>query len=204
VSLLSLWTVLRKIGIRLKKKSLPAQERDTGANQQQRRVSWNGGVTTQMTRPRGRAPRGIRIAEATPQGHWQVLTTLAALALRGMMGPMTVESATDGDVFLAYLEHLLCPKLQAGDVVVMDNLSAHKVAGVQELITACGAVLLYGGRPEPDIFSSNGAIIAATSPRPRETDHEGSMSRNSCGSRCSNSRIAYARGLHGRACEHRP
>ena len=103
-----------------------------------------------MTRARGRAPAGERIAEATPQGHWQVLTTLGALALRGIVGAMTVESATDGDVFVAYLEHVLCPKLQVGDVVVMDNLSAHKVEGVRELITARGAELLYLPPYSPD------------------------------------------------------
>ena len=148
-----------------KKKSLHAQERDTEANRQRRQAFQEtlrtlapeklifldeSGVTTQMTRARGRAPRGTRIAEATPQGHWQVLTTLAALALRGIVGAMTVESATDGDVFLAYLEHVLCPKLQSGDVVVMDNLSAHKVAGVRELIAAYGAVLLYLPPYSPD------------------------------------------------------
>jgi len=103
-----------------------------------------------MTRSRGRAPAGERIAEATPQGHWQVLTTLGALALRGMVGAMTVEAATDGDVFLAYLEHVLCPQLQVGDVVVMDNLSAHKVEGVREWITARGAELLYLPPYSPD------------------------------------------------------
>jgi len=107
-------------------------------------------VTTQMTRPRGRAPRGVRIAEATPQGHGQVLTTLGALSLRGIVGAMTVESATDGEVFLAYLEHVLCPQLQAGDVVVMDHLSAHKVQGVRELIQARGAELLYLPPYSPD------------------------------------------------------
>jgi len=148
-----------------KKKSLHAQERDTEANRQRRQAFKEtlrtlapeklifldeSGVTTQMTRARGRAPHGTRIAEATPQGHWQVLTTLAALALRGIVEAMTVESATDGDVFLAYLEHVLCPKLQSGDVVVMDNLSAHKVAGVRELIAAYGAVLLYLPPYSPD------------------------------------------------------
>ena len=108
------------------------------------------GVTTQMTRLRGRAPRGTRVAEATPQGHWQVLTTLGALALRGIVGAMTVESATDGDIFLAYLEHVLCPQLHPGDVVVMDNLSAHKVCGVRELLTAGGAELLYLPPYSPD------------------------------------------------------
>jgi len=103
-----------------------------------------------MTRLRGRAAAGVRIAEATPQGHWQVLTTLGALALRGLVGAMTVEAATDGDVFLAYLEHVLCPQLQVGDVVVMDNLSAHKVDGVGDLITARGAELLYLPPYSPD------------------------------------------------------
>jgi transposase len=79
-----------------------------------------------------------------------VLTTLGALAVRGIVGAMTVESATDGDVFLAYLEHVLCPQLQPGDVVVMDNLSAHKVEGVRELIIACGAELLYLPPYSPD------------------------------------------------------
>jgi transposase len=92
----------------------------------------------------------MRIAEATPQGHWQVLTTLGALARRGIVGAMTVEAATDGDVFLAYLEHVLCPPLRTGDVVVMDNLSAHKVEGVRELITARGAELLYLPPYSPD------------------------------------------------------
>jgi transposase len=108
------------------------------------------GVTTQMTRLWGRAPRGERIAEATPQGHWKVLTTLGAMSLRGIEAVMTVESATDGDVFLAYLEQVLCPKLKAGDVVVMDNLSAHKVKGVRELIAASGAELLYLPPYSPD------------------------------------------------------
>lgn len=108
------------------------------------------GVTTQMTRRWGRAPRGERIAEATPQGHWQVLTMLGTMSLRGRVAAMTVESATDGDVFLAYLEQVLCPKLKPGDVVVMDNLSAHKVNGVRELIEATGAELLYLPPYSPD------------------------------------------------------
>lgn len=147
------------------KKSLHAQERDTEANRQRRQAFLENlrtiapeklifldesGVTTQMTRSRGRAPRGTRIAEATPQRHWQVLTTLGALAVRGIVGAMTVKSATDGDVFLAYLEHVLCPQLQAGDVVVMDNLSAHKVQGVRELLTAWRAELLYLPPYSPD------------------------------------------------------
>ena len=72
------------------------------------------------------------------------------MSLRGIEAVMTVESATDGDVFLAYLEQVLCPKLKAGDVVVMDNLSAHQVEGVRELIAASGAELLYLPPYSPD------------------------------------------------------
>jgi transposase len=103
-----------------------------------------------MTRLWGRAPRGERVAEATPQGHWKVLTTLGTLSLRGLEAVMTIESATDGDVFLAYLEQVLGPKLKPGDVVIMDNLSAHKVRGVRELLATKGAELLYLPPYSPD------------------------------------------------------
>ena len=111
-------------------------ERDTAANLQRReeflqQISQiapeklifldESGVTTQMTRVWGRAPRGQRINEATPQGRWKVLTTLGAMSLRGMEAVMTVQSATDGEVFLTYLEQVLCPKLARGAVVIMDN-----------------------------------------------------------------------------------
>lgn len=99
----------------------------------------------------GRAPRGERIAEATPQGHWKILTTLGAISLRGMEAVMTIESPTDGDVFTAYVEQVLCPRLQSGDVVIMDNLSAHKVGGIRELIEACGAEVLYLPPYSPDL-----------------------------------------------------
>ena len=108
------------------------------------------GVTTQMTRLWGRAIRGQRITEATPQAHWKVLTILGAIGVRGMVAAMTIESATDGDVFLTYLEQILCPKLQPGDLVILDNLSAHKVAGVRELIEATAAELLYLPPYSPD------------------------------------------------------
>jgi len=104
-----------------------------------------------MTRLWGRAPKGERIAEATPQGHWKVLTTLGALSLRGIQAVMTIESPTDGEVFTAYVEQVLCPQLQAGDVVILDNLSAHKVTGIRELIEACGARLLYLPPYSPDL-----------------------------------------------------
>ena len=104
-----------------------------------------------MTRTWGRAPRGERVSEATPQGHWKILTILAALTTRGLKAPMTVPEATDGDIFLAYVEQVLCPELRSGDVVVMDNLSAHKVVGVRERIEAVGAKLFYLPPYSPDL-----------------------------------------------------
>jgi transposase len=104
-----------------------------------------------MTRLWGRALRGERIAEATPDSHWQVLTTLGTLSLGGIAAAMTVPAATDGDVFRAYVEQVLCACLQPGDVVVMDNLSAHKVAGIRELIEARGARVLYLPPYSPDL-----------------------------------------------------
>jgi transposase len=103
-----------------------------------------------MTRRYGRAMRGERVCEGAPAGHWRTLTLLATLTVAGMVAPMTIESPTDGDVFLAYLEQVLCPRLQPGQVVVMDNLGAHKVVGVRELIEARGANLLYLPPYSPD------------------------------------------------------
>ena len=99
------------------------------------------GATTEMTRRYGRAPCGERIREATPAGHWSVLTLLGAMSRDGMLASMTVESPADGDVFLACLDQVLCPALRPGQVVVMDNLSAHQVDGVRQRIEAVGAQL---------------------------------------------------------------
>ncbi len=147
------------------KKSLYAQEQDSPENRERRKAWWetvNGiepnrlvcvdesGATTEMTRRYGRAPCGERIREATPAGHWSTLTLLGAMSREGMLASMTVESPTDGDVFLAYLDQVLCPALRPGQVVVMDNLSAHKVEGVCQRIEAAGAQLLYLPPYSPD------------------------------------------------------
>ena len=108
------------------------------------------GATTEMTRRYGRAPCGERIREATPAGHWSTLTLLGAMSRDGMLASMTVESPTDGDVFLAYLDQVLCPALRPGQVVVMDNLSAHKIEGVRQRMEAAGAPLLYLPPYSPD------------------------------------------------------
>jgi transposase len=104
-----------------------------------------------MTRRFARGLKGARVHESTPEGNWKILTILCAMGLRGMIAPMTVEAATDTEVFLTYLDVVLCPELRAGDVVIMDNLSAHKVQGVRERIEAVGAELLYLPPYSPDL-----------------------------------------------------
>ena len=81
----------------------------------------------------------------------KILTILGAMSTRGMIATMTIEEATDTDIFLAYLDEVLCPALRPGDVVVMDNLSAHKVQGVQQRIEAAGAEWLYLPPYSPDL-----------------------------------------------------
>lgn len=104
-----------------------------------------------MTRLYARGFDGLRIHENTPESHWKVLTTLGAMSLAGMVASMTVEAATDGDIFEAFLEQALCPKLKPGDVVVMDNLSVHKIERVRELIEGAHAELLYLPPYSPDL-----------------------------------------------------
>lgn len=103
-----------------------------------------------MTRRYGRAFGGERVREPNPAGHWKTLTLLGAMSVEGLIAVMTVEASTNREVFLAYLERVLCPRLKPGDMVVMDNLSSHKVAGVRELIEAAGAELIYLPTYSPD------------------------------------------------------
>lgn len=104
-----------------------------------------------LTRLYGRAAPGERVAEGVPQNYGENVTMLAAIGLGGLQAPMTVNGAVDGAVFLAYVREALCPTLEAGDVVVMDNLKAHKVAGVAEAIEARGARLEYLPPYSPDL-----------------------------------------------------
>lgn len=104
-----------------------------------------------LTRLFGRAVPGERVAEGVPQNRGENVTVLAALGLGGVSAPMTVNGAVDGEVFLAYVREVLCPTLCEGDIVVMDNLQAHKVAGVEEAITEKGARLEYLPPYSPDM-----------------------------------------------------
>jgi len=108
-------------------------------------------VKTNMTRPRGRAPCGTRVVEAVPHGHWKTTTFLAALRTDRLTAPMVIDGAINGQTFLAYVRQILAPTLSPGDVVVMDNLSAHKVVGVRDAIEAVGARLLYLPPYSPDL-----------------------------------------------------
>ena len=103
-----------------------------------------------MARLRGRAPRGQRCRASVPHGHWKTTTFTAGLRLGGLAAPMLLDGAMDGEAFLAYVEKVLVPELAPGDVVVMDNLPAHKVAGVRDAIEAAGASLLYLPPYSPD------------------------------------------------------
>jgi transposase len=108
------------------------------------------GASTKMARLRGRAPRGERCRASIPHGHWKTTTFTAALRLDGLAAPMILDGPMHGTAFRAYVEQVLVPELRPGDVVVMDNLPAHKVAGVREAIEAAGARLLYLPPYSPD------------------------------------------------------
>jgi transposase len=148
------------------KKSLHAAERDTAANLRRReeylaeigaippeRLIFldESGVTTSMTRLRARSAGGGRIGEGTPAGRWKILTILGAMSVRGILATMTIEEATDSDIFEAFIEQVLCPALKPGDVVVMDNLASHKIPPIRRLIANAGALLLYLPPYSPDL-----------------------------------------------------
>ncbi len=104
-----------------------------------------------MIRLRGRAPRGQRLIDKTPHGHWQTTTLIAALGIEGMQCSTVVDGAVNGDVFEAFVEQVLVPQLKPGDIVVMDNLSSHKRARIRELIEEQQAELRYLPPYSPDL-----------------------------------------------------
>ena len=105
---------------------------------------------TNMTRLRGRAPRGERVVDHVPHGHWKTTTFLAALRVDGLNAPLVVDGAINGEIFLAYVQQQLVPTLNPNDIVIMDNLSSHKVKGVREAIELAGADLAYLPPYSPD------------------------------------------------------
>ena len=104
-----------------------------------------------MTPRYGRAKPGERVNEATPLNYGENITMLAAISLSGIDAPMTIEGAVDGLVFKTYVEQVLAPTLEHGDVVVMDNLAAHKVDGVIDAIEARGAKAIFLPPYSPDL-----------------------------------------------------
>ena len=107
-------------------------------------------ANTQMTRRYGRSPVGQRLVCPVPQGHYQTTTMIAAVRLQGPQVPWLFDGPLDGELFLAWVKQGLVPVLQRGDVVILDNLSTHKVAGVQEAIESAGARLEYLPPYSPD------------------------------------------------------
>lgn len=108
------------------------------------------GANTQMTRRYGRSPVGQRLVWRVPQGHYQTTTMIAAVRLKGPQAPWLFDGSMDGELFLAWVKTGLVPVLQPDDVVILDNLSTHKVAGVQAAIEAVGARLEYLPPYSPD------------------------------------------------------
>jgi len=100
------------------------------------------GTSTKMARTRGRSKRGRRLLASVPHGHWKTTSFLAGLRHNGITAPLVLDGPMNGAIFLAYIEQFLAPTLNPGDIVIMDNLPAHKVTGVRQAIEAVGASLL--------------------------------------------------------------
>jgi transposase len=107
-------------------------------------------ATTKFTRLRGRALRGVRLRASVPHGHWKLLTIIAAMTLRGVQAAMTIDAATDSDVFGAFVEQVLVPTLRPGQVVIMDNLPAHKVGWIVEMIERAKCRVIFLPPYSPD------------------------------------------------------
>jgi transposase len=104
-----------------------------------------------MVRLYGHASRGERLVDHVPFGNWEAITFVTALRHDKMVAPMVVDGPMNGELFLAYVKHCLVPTLKPNDIVVMDHLRAHKVAGVAEAIAAAGATLRYLPQYSPDL-----------------------------------------------------
>jgi transposase len=108
------------------------------------------GVTRSMTRRYGRAPKGERVYGAVPLGHWEVTTLIGALALDGVRANFTVDAAADADIFHVFVEQALAPTLRPGDVVIWDNLPAHKAPELKAILASAQATLLSLPPYSPD------------------------------------------------------
>ena len=131
-------------------------------------------TNTAMIRRYGWGPKGARLVDTAPQGHWRTTTFIAGLRHSGIVAPLVLDGPMTGDVFRAYVAQFLAPALRAGDVVVMDNLPVHKVAGVREAIAAVGAGILYLPPYSPDlnpieqVFAKLKALLRKAASRTRD------------------------------------
>src|SRR4030088_1027711 len=140
------------------------------------------GTSTKMARVRGRAPRGERLVGKIPHGHWKTTPFVAGLRSTALTAPCVIDGPMNGNAFLAYIEQVLAPSLKPGDIVVLDNLSAHKVPGVREAVEAAGGTLLYLPAYSPDfnpieqLFAKLEALLA----RPPSARSRGLWNRIAC------------------------
>src|SRR4249919_3965587 len=161
-----MWKTLAALDLTFKKKSLRAAEQDrpdvaearTQWRQKQPSLTPNRlvfidetWVKTNLTRMYGRAPRGKRLIDAVPHGHWKTTTFIGALRCDAVTAVGVIDGPINGELFLAYVEQVLVPTLRPGDVVIMDNLRSHKVAGVCEAIEGAGAKLMFIPPYSPDL-----------------------------------------------------
>ena len=108
-------------------------------------------ITTNMVRLNGWSPRGERLVGHAPMGHWETVTFIAGLRQTGIVAPMLIKGAMNGEAFLAYIDQCLVPTLKRRDIVVIDNVSFHKVSGVEEAIQTGGSSLRYLPQYSPDL-----------------------------------------------------
>jgi transposase len=136
------------------------------------------GAMTNLVRSHGRCGLGERCVAHTPNGHWKVMTAVAAIRLHGLTASATMPCPMDGELFLTYVERALLPVLRPGDVVVMDNLPSHKSPRVRERIESAGAGLLYLPPYSPDfnpiemIWSKVKRLLRSAAARTIDTLHE--------------------------------
>jgi len=139
------------------------------------------GASTKMSRLYGRSLKGERCRASIPHGHWKTTTFTGALRIGGMTAPFVLDGAMDGTAFLAYIRQVLVPTLSPGDIIIMDNLPAHKVAGVREAIEAAGAELRYLPPYSPDFNPIEKAFAKLKSPltQSRKNYHLRTVGRHS-------------------------
>jgi transposase len=128
-----------------------------------------------MARRYGWCPASLRLVAAAPHGHWHTTTFVAGLRLSGVTAPLVLDGPMTGAAFLAYVEQVLAPCLHPGDVVVLDNLAAHKIAGIREAVAAAGASILYLPPYSPDLnpieqlFAKLKALLRKAAARTKDT-----------------------------------